>query len=304
MVKLCKGIRFIDLTLIIIHQEFSCVVTGEAKGHLSQIICTKGEKFGFFCNFVCQKCCSWNFDHRSNMINQIRIFFCLNLFSSFHNYVLDKFQLLFIANQRNHDLRNDLKALFFTYFNRRFDHRSCLHSCNFRIRNGQPPASVTHHRVELMQLTAGALYFLNRKIHILCQCFDILFVCRNKLMQRRIQETNRNRFPLHYFIKRLEIALLERNQLFQRLFALFHGFGKDHFTDLRNSLRFKEHVLCSAKSNPFCTKTYRICRICRRICIRANPQFTEGIRPAHDSAEVAADRSLLCLNIAVVNFTG
>ena len=62
-----------------------------------------------------------------------------------------------------------------------------------------------------MQLTAGALYFLNRKIHILCQCFDILFVCRNKLMQRRIQETNRNRFPLHYFIKRLKIALLERN---------------------------------------------------------------------------------------------
>ena len=72
---------------------------------------------------------------------------------------------------------------------------------------------MSHHRVELMQAVAGGLYFRNAQIHLNRKVFDVLLFRGNKLMKRRIQETDGNRVLSHHLINGLEIALLERDQL-------------------------------------------------------------------------------------------
>ena len=63
-------------------------------------------------------------------------------------------------------------------------------------------------------------------------------------------------------------------------------------------------MLRTAESDSLCTVFHRIYRISRSIRVGANLQFTEGIRPCHDAAEVSADRCLLRLNISVIDLSG
>ena len=55
---------------------------------------------------------------------------------------------------------------------------------------------MSHHRVELMERITDCLDGLNALALCFCQLLDILFLGRNKLMQRRIQETDGNRIAL------------------------------------------------------------------------------------------------------------
>ena len=57
----------------------------------------------------------------------------------------------------------------------------------------------------------------------LSQFLDVIFLSRNKLMQRRIQETDRNRVALQSLVQTFEVALLIRKDLIQSCFSLFYG---------------------------------------------------------------------------------
>ena len=72
---------------------------------------------------------------------------------------------------------------------------------------------MAHHWVELMEFSTLSLNILNRHSHIISQSLDVLWVGRNKLMQRRIQITNGHGSSLQSLEHGLEVALLERNQL-------------------------------------------------------------------------------------------
>ena len=304
LIQLGERIGFINLALIVVNQELARIVTGEAVGHLGQVIGSEGEELRFFSDLIGQKSRARNLDHGPDMVGDIGISLRLHLLCGFHYHVLDELQLLFISDERNHDLGNNVEALLFLHLNGCLNDRSGLHPCDLRVGDGQAAASVAHHRVKLMQAVTGSLHFRNAQIHLNGQLFNILFFRGHEFMERRIQETDGNRVLSHHLINRLEIAFLERNQLVQSSFSGFRSGGKDHLTDLRNSFRRKEHVLGTAQPDAFRSKSQSICRILRRIRVGANLKLPEGIRPLHNPFEIAADRGILGSDISIINLSG
>ena len=70
-------------------------------------------------------------------------------------------------------------------------------------------------------------------------------------MQRRIQITNGHWTTFQSFVHSFEVFFLEWDQLVKSFFSLLYCIGKDHLTDLRNTVFVEEHMLCTAKSDTF-----------------------------------------------------
>ena len=78
-----------------------------------------------------------------------------------------------------------------------------------------------------------------------------------ELMQRRIQITDGHRALTHDAVHGLEVTLLERLDLGQSSFALFHGTGADHLTDSLDAVLSEEHVLGAAQADGLGAKLER-----------------------------------------------
>ena len=129
------------------------------------------------------------------------------------------FSSLTVSNERDHDLRLYVPVrMCLLNIDRRTDDCLCLHLCDLRVGDSQTAATMSHHRVELMQGVDDILDRLNGLVLCVCQLLDILFLSRYELMKRRIQETDRNRASLQCLVKLLKIALLLRKNLSPVLF--------------------------------------------------------------------------------------
>ena len=147
------------------------------------------------------------------MVLDIGVLLLLNQFSNLNHYVLNVLKLFLLANQWNHNLRNNVISALFLNLDCSFHDSPCLHLGNLRIGNSQTASAVAHHWVELMKFCTLGFNILNRHSHIISQCLDVIRIGRNKLMQRRIQVTNGHRSSLQSLVHGLEVALLEWNQL-------------------------------------------------------------------------------------------
>ena len=122
-------------------------------------------------------------------------------------------------------------------------------------------------------------------------------------MQRRIQETDGNWVTFQCFIQFFEVALLFRKDLSQCSFSFFYSFRADHFTECINSVAFEEHMLCTAKTDTFCTQLTCFFSICRCVCVCTNFHSSEFISPSHDSSEFASDCCRYGRDDAVIDIT-
>ena len=73
LIQLGKRIVLEDLGVIVSVQELSCIVTGETKGHLSQVVCTEAEEVSFFCYIVSCKSCSRDLNHCTYFIIKLYV---------------------------------------------------------------------------------------------------------------------------------------------------------------------------------------------------------------------------------------
>ncbi len=101
-----------------------------------------------------------------------------------------------------------------------------------------------------------------------------LFRVRQKLVQRRIEQANRYRQSGHLAKDADEIAALQRQQLFERLFARADAFRKNHLAHRRETLIAKEHVLGATQADSFGAKLPR--RLSRRAACRHLPARAGG----------------------------
>ena len=187
LIQFGKRIIFKNLGIIVSIQELTCIITGESIRHLSQIIRTKAEELSFLGNLVSRQSCSGNLDHGTNLILQVNICCCNFCVSSLNHKLLHIFQLFDISNQRNHNLRNNIPIrMSLLYINSSTNHSLSLHLSNLRISYRQTATTMTHHRVKLMQRIDHRLDMLHALALSICQLLDILFLCGNELMQRRI----------------------------------------------------------------------------------------------------------------------
>ena len=68
LIQLSERIILEDLGVIVSVQELTCIITGEAEGHLGQVVGTEAEEISFLSDFISSKCCSWYFNHCTNFI--------------------------------------------------------------------------------------------------------------------------------------------------------------------------------------------------------------------------------------------
>ena len=127
-----------------------------------------------------------------------------------------------------------------------------LHLCNFRICNCKTKTTVAHHWVKLVERSNNILNLLNCFALCFGKKLNVLFLCRNELMERRIQETDCNRVTVHGLIELLKVALLHWLKLCKCGLSLLYCIGANHLTNSSNSLGIKEHMLCTAKADALC----------------------------------------------------
>ena len=125
-----------------------------------------------------------------------------------------------MTNQGDHYLGIDIHAGFLNS-DSRLENCLHLHLIDLREDQAQPATTQSHHRIGFFQLahfseqafllaqssTAFALGLHNRHL------FNKVFFLRQKLMQRRIKQTNRDRQSIHSFKDTFEIFSLHRQKL-------------------------------------------------------------------------------------------
>ena len=105
-------------------------------------------------------------------------------------------------------------------------------------------------------------------------------------MQRRVQITDGHRALTHDAVHGLEVALLERLDLGQSSFALFHGTCADHLTDGLDAVFCEEHVLGTAQADALSTQVNGLLCVTGVIRIGHDQQLTCSVCPAHEAVEV------------------
>ena len=162
---------------------------------------------------------------------------------------------------------------------------------------------MSHHRVELMKRSDDSLDLLYSFALSICKFLDVSFICRNELMKRRIQETDSNRVTFQSFKETFEVILLIWKNFFKCFLSLFCCFGADHFTECIDTSLTEEHMLCTAKTDTFCTKLYSFLSICRSICVCTNFHCSVLVSPCHDASELTSDSSVYCRDDSVIDVT-
>ena len=109
-------------------------------------------------------------------------------------------------------------------------------------------------------------------------------------MQRRVEQPDRDREPGHRLEDPLEVALLQRQQPFERAAALLLAAGEDHLPHDRQPALGHEHVLGAAEADPLGSELARLRRVLGRVRVGAHAEPAELVRPGEDRLEVLVDR--------------
>ena len=305
LVEAGEGIVLVDLLVVVSAQELAGVVTGEAEGHLGQVVGAEGEELGLLGDLVRGQRGARDLDHGADLVVHIGTGVLDELVRLGAHDVLDILELLDLADQRDHDLGHDVPVgMVLLDVEGGLDDGAGLHLGDLRIGDGQAAAAVTHHGVELVQAGDDGLDLLNRLAHILGQLLDVLFLGGHELVQRGIQEADGDREAFHGLVEGLEVALLHGLQNRQRLDALLDGVGADHAADGGDAVGIKEHVLGAAQADAFRAQRARLLGVAGGIRVGADAQTAVLVGPLHHAAEFAADGSVHGGDLAVVDAAG
>ena len=304
-VKPRKRIVLKDAGIVIRIEEFACVVTAEAKRHLRQIVRAEAEELCLFGDLVGRERGTRDLDHGADLIAQLDAGGGNLGVRGLHDEVLDVLELLGLAHKRDHDLWHNVPVRMAPLdVDRSADDGAGLHLRNFGIRNCKAAAAMAHHRVELVQAGDDTLDLLDGLALCSGELFDIRLLGRNELMQRRIEETDRDRAAFHRLVDLLKVLLLDGQDLVQSGFALLGRVGADHLAECGDAVRLKEHVLGAAQADALRAQLKRLARIARRIRICAHGKLLILVRPAHDAAELARNLGVHGGDDAVIDVAG
>src|SRR6185503_18453167 len=207
-------------------------------------------------------------DHRADHVLDGHAILAHHLARDFVNYLRLLPQLFTDRHERHHDLELDFLA-FTLNLTGSFKDRATLHARHFRKQQSQTATTETEHwirftnAIDLAQQLTLVIDLVEHVVHItqrrrpfqlhlqLGQLVTQFFRIRQELMQRRIKETNRYRKTGHLAKDTDEVTALQRQQLFECLFARADALGEDHLAHDGESLIAEEHVLGATQSDSF-----------------------------------------------------
>src|SRR6202158_370567 len=276
------------LFIHVIRQKSPSIIARESHAHLRQIICPKRKEFRNLRDLVSQNSRPRNFNHRPHGIFKFYSRFPNDLSRNTMRRIRQYLKLLTVHNQGMHNLREYFNSRFLA-FHRSFNYRLNLHFQNLRIRNAQSATAMSKHWIRFMQLLDPTRDNVNVHADFARQLFLLLPVVRHEFMQRRIQQANRHRIPVHLLKDPAEISPLVWQKLRQRLASRLGRIGDDHFLDRELPIRalfgvfeiLEEHVLRANQTDSLCSHFTRFLCVVRRIGVGSHAQSANAIRPAH-----------------------
>jgi hypothetical protein len=107
-----------------------------------------------------------------------------------------------------------------------------------------------------------------------------------ELVERRVEQADRDREAGHRLEQTLEVLLLERQQIGQRRAAGVTGLGHDHRPHLRLTVLGHEHVLGAAQADPFGPQLPSPTCVPRCVGVGADAEVADLVGPAQDLLKV------------------
>ena len=145
--------------------------------------------------------------------------------------------------------------------------------------------------LDLGESGAGSLQFgciAARQLKTLHQQ-RLLHQIRQELVERRIEEPDGDGKPLHCGEDALEVGLLHRQDLIERIRPGLVGFRQDHAADRRQPVSSHEHVLGATQPDALGTQFTSLGCVLEVVGVRAHPEFTDLVGPRDHALEVLVD---------------
>ena len=103
---------------------------------------------------------------------------------------------------------------------------------------------------------------------------------RQELVQRRIDQPDGHRLPIHSQQQRLEVSSLQRFELRQSLLLLLRRFGQDEVFDECSTLT-QEHVLRAAQADALGAEASRSAGVVAGVCVGPDLQASPAVGHLH-----------------------
>ncbi len=123
-------------------------------------------------------------------------------------------------------------------------------------------------------------------------------------MQRRIEEADGDRKPLHFPEEADEIAFLHGQNLGQGALAPFEIVGEDHLAHRHDAVGIEEHMLGAAEADALGAELASDLGILRGVGVGADLELAVLVDPLHELTEVAGQFGLHRRYLAEDDFTG
>ncbi len=149
-----------------------------------------------------------------------------------------------------------------------------------------------------MQLGGAVLERLGRDAERLRDGGDLGLAMRQELMQRRVEQADRDREPAHDGEELDEVLALHRQELGERGAAALVVGGEDHLAHGLDAVGLEEHVLGAAQPDALGAELAGGAGVVRRLGIGAHLEAADGVGPAHQRREFAGELRLLHLDLA------
>ena len=159
------------------------------------------------------------------------------------------------------------------------DDRPHLHLVDLGEEEAEPAPARAEHRVRLAERADPARHLGRLR----------LLERRQELVQRRVEEPDRDRQAGHRLEDPLEVLLLEGEQLRERVATLLLPRCHDHRAHERQALLGHEHVLGPAEPDPLGAELPRLGRVGRSVGIGPHLQAADLVGPAQQVLEVLVD---------------
>ena len=194
----------------IFRQELARVVARQAEHRLRQVVGAEAEEVRDLGDFARLHGRARQFDHRADAISNRLPRFREHRFRHPIHLGSGYFQLFFGGDQRDHDLRMRGVAGFLGDGERALEDGAGLHFIDFGIGDAEAAATMAQHGVGLGEFGGAAAYGLHVHAHGSGHIFHFGLGVRQEFVQRRVEQTDRDRQTRHDGEQLPEVLALER----------------------------------------------------------------------------------------------
>jgi hypothetical protein len=287
-----EGIVGEDAAFDVQREETSRIVAAQSQRGLREVVGPEGEELGRLGDLASRQRRARQLDHRPDLVVDLLAHGAHDLRVTLLEDATLVIELLHGGDERDHDLDVYVDAAPLGA-HRRLEDRAPLHLGDLGEGDAQSAAAMSEHRVGLAQAVDDAHQLLTRELELTGEQLALLAAMREELVERRVEQADRDRIAVHRLEDPLEVGTLHGQELGERPAATALVVRDDHLAHRVDAIPVEEHVLGAAEPDALGAEAARDARIVRRVGVGAHLEPAPRVRPAEELGEAPIDRGIL-----------